>query len=930
MAFDSSLMRRHVRAPLNAGTVLRVVLLLLCAVALLTAQPRSSGAGSDAARGYVPLASFAGTDSALSQPVTLVGAARPLGAALTDIARQARLALVFDATQPGMQVPRDVRLTAVPARDAIERLLSGTAFRALVGASGQVVITLRRTSASDAQASQPGPRVRLSGYVRSRISLEVIRRAQISVDNSAVSAETNDDGFYSLLLSAGTHRLRVRAIGYAPLDSNLTLTSNVTRDLLLDTRKVTLAAVTVQADANGDRPDLDPRTPDMSVVRLDLAAVKLLPPVLGEPDPIRSLTLLPGVSLSSDASTAFSVRGGAADQNLFLLDEATIYNPSHVLGFLSTFNTDAVDNVTLYKGAIPARFGGRLSSVVDVRQREGNAKEFAGSASIGLLASRLALEGPLPKSRGSYMLAARRSYADVFARASSDSALREATAYFYDVNAKTNLRLGSSGALLLSGYLGRDRFGQGASLDAGWGNKAATLRWNQAFGGRLFSKVTAAWGDYDYRLDVPIDSRDSITWSSRIRSVDLKIDQTFYLSDGNSLEFGAQLVEQEFRPGKIEPRGADSTIRRREVPARFGLAPALYLGQDVQLGSRVAVRYGLRYAAFERRGAATVTRYRNDAPVVYNGALARYEPGVPRDSIRYRAGQRISFFDGLEPRVSARVTVSDDASIKASYARTQQFIALASRTNSVTPLDVWEPVGPYVKPLVSDQFAVGYSRSGASHELSVEAYYKTSSNLIDFIDGADVVLNPRLETLLVQGDGRAYGVEVLARRRTGRTTGWVSYTLGRAEQRVPLPAGSTAGGGINGGRYYPSPFDKTHNLSVVVMRPLGAKWTLGSTFALASGLPATLPVARYYVDGLLVSEYSARNGSRLPLYHRLDLSATRRFGRGELQFGVINAYNRFNAQALRFRQQGRNPLVSEAVQTSVFGIVPSVAYAFRF
>jgi TonB dependent receptor/TonB-dependent Receptor Plug Domain len=923
----------HALRRATSRTVIRCLLLLLSVAALLTAQPRRPAAATEAAPGFTSLAAASSAIGGLLVPVTVHLVSQPLSDVLSEISRQSSVAFATDAAHPGMQVIRDFRVTAMPARDAIQRALVGSPFTAVVSASGQVIIAAPPApSPRDVAASQPGLRFRLSGYIRSRVSLEVVRRAQLVADNGIVRGESNDDGFYSLLLAPGTHRLIVRAIGFAPIDTSLTISASVTRDLLMNTRKVTLAAVTVQADANGDRPDLDPRTPDMSVVRLDLAAVKLLPPVLGEPDPIRSLTLLPGVSLSSDASTAFSVRGGAADQNLFLLDEATIYNPSHILGFLSTFNTDAVDNVTLYKGAIPARFGGRLSSVVDVRQREGNAKEFAGSASIGLLASRLALEGPLPGSRGSYMFAARRSYADVFARASSDSAIRDAIAYFYDVNAKTNLRLGSSGALLLSGYLGRDKFGQGAGFAAGWGNKAATLRWNQAFGGRLFSKVTAAWGDYDYRLDVPIDTRDSITWSSRIRSLDLKVDQTLYLSDRNSLEFGAQLTDQEFRPGTVTPRGSEATITRREVPARFGIAPAVYVGQELQLGARVAVRYGLRFAGFLRQGPATITRYRDDAPVVYNGTLGRYEPGVPRDSVRYTSRQRIASFSGLEPRLSARVMLTDASSLKASYSRTQQFLSLASKTNSVSPLDVWEPAGPYVKPLVSDQFAVGYSRATPNYELSIEGYYKQSENLVDFIDGADVVLNPRIETLLVQGNGRAYGMELLARRSTGRTTGWISYTLGRAEQRFPVPAnaGAALGGGINGGQYYPSPFDKTHNLSVVAIRPIGRKWTLGSTFALASGLPATFPVARYQIDGLLVTEYGPRNGARLPLYHRLDVSATRQFSRGELQLGVLNVYNRFNAQALRFRQQQANPLVAEAVQTAIFGIVPSVAYAFRF
>jgi Carboxypeptidase regulatory-like domain/TonB-dependent Receptor Plug Domain len=772
-------------------------------------------------------------------------------------------------------------------------------------------------------------RVRLSGYVRSLASGEVVRRAQVIVGNDALQVETNEEGFFSLLIAPGPYRVRLRAIGFAPLDTTVRLAANTIRDFRLVTRKVTLAAVTVQADraSDEDRPDLDPRTPDMSVVRLDIAALKLLPTVLGEPDPIRSLTLLPGVSLSSDASTAFSVRGGAADQNLFLLDEATVYNPSHILGFLSTFNADAIDNFTLYKGAIPSRFGGRLSSVIDVRQREGNANEFAGSASIGLLASRATLEGPLPKHSGSYMLAARRSYADLFARFASDTAIRDTRAYFYDLNAKASVRLGGSGALLFSGYLGRDLFSGSSDFGAGWGNRSGTLRWNQAFGGRLFSKATAAYGIYDYRLQIVTGLQDSIAWTSNIRSIDVKLDQTLYVSPSNTIEFGGQLTDQSIRPGDLVPSGASSIFQRRQIERRRTLLPALYLGQELQLGPRIALRYGLRYAGWSRRGAGTIYQYVNNAPVVYNDALSRFEPGVLRDSTQYGSGARIAGGGGVEPRMSARVMVGAQSSVKASYARTQQFLLLVSNTNSVSPLDVWEPAGPHVKSQAADQFAIGYSRNTPGWELSAESYYKRVARAVDFIDGSDILLNPRIETQLVQGQGRAFGMELLARRTAGAVTGWVSYTLSRSELRFTSPSGS---GGIDDGHWYAGPFDKTHNLAVVAMRPLGKKWIAGATFTLASGLPTTFPASRYAIDGLLVTEFGRRNGGRLPLYHRLDLSATSQFRRGELQLGVLNAYNRFNAQSLRFRQQATNPRITEAVQTSIFGIVPSISYAFHF
>jgi outer membrane receptor protein involved in Fe transport len=398
------------------------------------------------------------------------------------------------------------------------------------------------------------------------------------------------------------------------------------------------------------------------------------------------------------------------------------------------------------------------------------------------------------------------------------------------------------------------------------------------------------------------------------------------------LEFGGEVTRQEFRPGKITPAGDTLQLRPREVEPRFGNARAAYLGHEIDIGTRAAIRYGVRWAGFDRVGAGTRYRYVNNAPVIYNAALGRFEPGRLLDSSRVAAGSTISSFSGWEPRASLRLSINDRQSIKTSYSRTQQFLQLISNTNSPTPLDVWEPVGPFIKPQVANQYAVGWAGQWRSLELTAETYYKTATGTVDYIDGADVILNPRLETILIQGLGRAYGLELYARRTTGRLTGWVSYTLARSEQRFPAPgnAGSSVAGGINEGRWYPSPFDKTHNLSIAGVWQWTPKWSVGSTFLLASGLPTTLPRSRYVVDDFLVAEYGPRNSSRLPLYHRLDLNLTRTLRRGELQFGALNLYNRFNAQALRVRQQTRNPLVAEAVQTSIFGIVPSINYVFRF
>ncbi len=765
-------------------------------------------------------------------------------------------------------------------------------------------------------------RVQLSGYVRDSRSGEVIRYALLAIDGDSIRGQSNADGFYFLSLSPGSHRIRVRAIGYAPLDSTLTLTASGTADFEMTRRVVSLQEVQVSVER--PPPDVDPASPAMSVARLDLASVRQAPSALGEVDPLRSIALLPGVSRSSDFSTAFSVRGGTSDQNLILLDEATIYNPAHVLGFLSVFNSDAVTDMTLYKGAIPARFGGRLSSVLDVRQREGNANAFDGSATIGLLASRVFVEGPL-LHRGSFLVAARRSYADLFTRAASDTSLRDTRAYFYDLNAKTNLKVGSSGTLMASAYAGRDLFSPSRDFAAGWGNRSATLRWNQILTPRLFSKLSYTVGTYDYLLGFKVlDSR--VDWRSRITSHELRLDETFHVSEHSSVEFGGEFGSQSIRPGDLVPSDTTALLPVRIDP-RHGMASAVYASHEIDMGERVTLQYGLRYSTYARRGPATIYQYAGGRAVSYDPALSRYETGIVVDSSR-RGGGTIASFGGLEPRISLRVGLAPTASLKASYARTRQYLLLASRTNSPTPLDVWEPAGPWVKPQRADQVALGYSATmgNGRYEFSAEAYFKRAYNVLDFVDGSDVILNQRIESALLQGLGRSYGLELLLRRKVGNITGWASYTLSRSEQRFAVAPGA----GVNDGAWFPAPTDKTHDLSIVALRPLNDTWMLGATFALASGLPVTYPVSRYVIDDYVVPEYGRRNSSRLPAYHRLDLSLTRQGRQSELQFGIFNVYNRFNAQSMTFRQSSADPLRTEAVQLSVFGIVPSISYTRRF
>lgn len=770
--------------------------------------------------------------------------------------------------------------------------------------------------------------VHLSGFVRNGATREVVRHADVTLDGGLLQQESNTDGFYFFRLTTGRHRVRVRAIGYTPLDTTLDVTGNLELDLTLTPRPPVLDVVAVKATA--ERPDLDPHVPDMGVIRMDLQTARDAPALLGENDPIRSLALLPGVSTLNDASTAFSVRGGSADQNLVLLDESTIYNPTHVVGFLSAFNGDAIDDITLYKGSIPARFGGRLASVVDIRQRDGDANNFEGKATVGLLSSRATVEGPIPFIGGSYMLAGRRSYVDLIQRALPDTALHGNLAYFYDLNGKATIPLGRDGSLSISRYNGQDHLGTNVGLGLGWGNRATSARWSEVVGGRLYSKVTIASSRYAYQLHFPVGNLDSITWVASIASLDAKIDETLHFTEANSLEFGVERTAHDIAPGNLAPN-AGSSLPRQDIEKRRATEYAAYLGHDFEVSRRWSLRYGVRASAFDRNGAATIYKYRG-GPLIFNSALDRFEPGTVVDSTIYRSGQRVSSFGAIEPRATATLALTDQSSLKASFARTRQYLQLATKTDTPTPFDIWEPAGPFIRPQTSDEVALGYSANLGVYETSVEAYARKAYNVVDFVDGADLILNRQLETTLLQGTGRAAGLELIARKRSGRLTGWLSYTLSRAEERLPatVRTDSSVSGGVNGGAYFPAPSDRPHNLSIVAVYHPQSKWRFGSTFALASGLPTTLPAARYQIDGLIVAEYGARNSSRLPLYHRLDLSAIRTTKHGEVEFGLFNAYNHFNAQSLVFRPKKDAPLSSEAVELEPLGLVPSISYSFRF
>ncbi len=763
--------------------------------------------------------------------------------------------------------------------------------------------------------------VTLSGFLRDSANGEALIGANISIPELAKGTASNQYGFFSLTLPAGSYEVVFEYIGFDAICRTLTLTNDL--KLTLELRQAAVAGDEVVVSA--ERADRNVNSIEMSVARLDVKTVEKVPVVLGEADILKTIQLLPGISTAAEGSSGFNVRGGAADQNLVLLDEAPVFNASHLFGFFSVFNADATNDVQIYKGGIPARYGSRLSSVLDVRQKEGNSKSFKASGGLGLIASRLLLEGPINKGRGSYMLAGRRSYGDLFLKLSGN----DNTAYFYDLNFKSNYEINSANRIFLSGYFGRDRFEIADIFGTSWGNSAFTLRWNHLFSNKLFSNFSAIYSNYDYSLDI-LASGASYNWKSNIINTHLKGDLTWFLSDQHQIYFGGNATYYLFQPGKVREIN-QSNITPVDLDEKFALEPSAYVSHEWKLNSALTLRSGLRFSSFSRLGKQRIFSYQNGAPVIFNQNLGLYQSASVVDSISYGTNDLIERFSGLEPRVSAKVNLGQQQSLKMSYNRTRQYLHLISNTTSPTPLDIWVPSGPFIKPQIADQFAAGYFHNfrDGQIETSVEGFYKTMQNQLDYIDGADLTVNNRLETELLSGEGRAYGMEVYLRKNSGRWSGWLSYTLSRSERQIT--GLSSLDPGINNGEYYPNSYDKTHDLSLTTIFEPNENWTLSSNFVYQSGRPITYPQGRYQILGLAIPHFEDRNQNRLPAYHRLDLSLTmhQRFG-GDWIFSIYNVYNRQNASSITFRENEDQPGLTEAVQTSIFGIVPSITYNVKF
>jgi hypothetical protein len=764
---------------------------------------------------------------------------------------------------------------------------------------------------ADGESDPSVKRYSVSGHVKDAGSGEDLFGASILVVDLGTGSVANEYGFYSLSLPKGQYTLRFSYTGYESQVQKVTVEKDIILDIQLNALSETLQEVEIKAE----RTDANVKAPEMSVVKMDVKTINKIPALMGEVDIIKAIQLLPGVLSVSEGSSGYSVRGGSPDQNLILLDEATVYNPSHFLGFFSVFNNDAIKDVKLYKGDLPAQYGGRLASVLDVRMKDGNQKKFSGTGGIGLISSRLTLEGPIIKDRTSFIVSGRRTYADLFLPLSKNEDVQDSKLHFYDFNAKINHTLNENNRLYLSGYFGKDIF-KNPFAYMKLGNATATARWNHLFSKRLFSNFTAIYSQYSYSLGTANeDEPSSFMWTSNLQDWQLKGDFTYYASTNHTLRFGFSSTYHIFDPGEAKGTGEESLFTEYKLDHNFALESGIYASDDQLIGSRLTLKYGLRFSLFQNVGPGTVYLYDKD-----------FEPV---DSTSYSSGDFYHTYAGLEPRLGITYVLDEFSSLKASYSHTYQYLQLAQNSTAGTPLDIWYSASPNVKPQVCDQVAAGYFRNLLQNkiETSVEVYYKNMQRSIDFKDHAELLLNKQLEGELRFGKAWSYGIEMMVAVPQGRLNGWVSYTYSRTWRQFK---------DINNGAKYPAPYDSPNNVSIVLNYDATKRISLSATWVYSTGKPVTFPTGRAVIGGAIVPIYSDRNAYRMKDYHRLDLSVTlhqkpseKRF-HWDLVFSAYNAYSRHNAWAINFVQDAQNPYTTYAEMTYLFGIIPAITFNFTF
>ncbi len=747
----------------------------------------------------------------------------------------------------------------------------------------------------------------LSGKVKSGNKGESLIGA--SVRAGAAGTSSNEYGFYSLTLPQGKYVLEVSSVGLQSKTIEFLLNKDTVLNILLDEEAAALEEVTVIGRSN--RRSLS--SPQMGIEKLTTREIKNIPVLMGERDLLKTIQLLPGIKSAGDGNSGFFVRGGAADQNLILLDEAPVYNASHLLGFFSTFNSDAIKDVAVYKGGMPAQYGGRLSSVLDIKMNDGNNQDYNVSGGIGVISSKVNIEGPIQKDKSSFLVSARRTYADLFTKLSKDSVARENKLWFYDINAKMNYELGSKDRLYVSGYFGADKLGAADNFALLWGNATGTLRWNHIFNKKLFSNTSLIFSNYNYEVKIKGGAND-VSIFSQIRDYNFKEELQWFLDSKNNIRIGVNSIYHTMRPGDVTS-SETSSYNSQYLQKRYSWENAIYASNVWKASEKFNLSYGLRFTGFSILGA---------------GDFYTINPaGEILDTLRYKKGDFVKTYFNLEPRLAASYQLSKSSSIKVSYVRNVQNLHLISSSASGNPTDKWVASTNIIKPEISDQVSLGYYKNlaGNLYELSTEVYYKTMQNQVDYKDGANVFNGSNaIEAELLFGKGRAYGLEAMIKKKAGKFTGWISYTLSKTERKID---------GINNGSWYRARQDRTHDIAVVGMYELNNKWSFSASWIYYTGDAVSFPSGKYNIENEVYFYYTERNGYRMPDYHRLDLGATlvlkkRKKMSSELAFSLYNAYGRQNAYSITFRESEDDPNKTEAVKLSLFRFIPSVSYNFKF
>ena len=761
----------------------------------------------------------------------------------------------------------------------------------------------------------------LSGYVLDSQTNELVIGASVIIDELNIGTITNSYGFFSITVKEGDYSVKTQNLGYKDDLQIISLNKNIILNIYLTEEVESLDEVIIMENTE----DIDIELPVLSLNIISGKTIKQTPVVFGESDILKTIQLLPGVSSAGEGASGFNVRGGAADQNLILFDEAIIYNSSHLFGLFSVFNSDAIKEVKLYKGGIPSSYGGRLSSVLDVYQKDGNNQNFSMNGGIGAISSRLLVEGPIQKNQSSFLVASRGTYAHLFLKLTDI----ENIAYFYDLNTKSNFVIDNKNKIFLSGYFGRDLFKLDGTFMNTYGNSTLNLRWNHLINEKTFSNTSLIFSDYYYGLQLDFVGFD---WKSGIKNLNFKFDLKNYYSNIFQFNYGLNVIYYDFNPGTIGPLTPDSGFNFSRLNKKYAFENSTYFDVIHKINSQLSMRYGIRLNQFLRLRQNGLQQYANDDPLYYDNDLKIYDPATPLAGNFDNNSSVFKTYNNIEPRINISYSFNNQ-SIKASYNRLNQYLHLISNTSSPTPLDIWVPSGPYIKPQKLDQYALGYYKRIKNIKIETEIFFKKIKNRLDYIDGADLVANDNIETVILPGKSRAYGFEILLKKSEGRHKFMVAYTLSKSEQKTP--GRNSLEDGINFSNWYNTPYDKPHDFSINSEYILSKKLKIVGNFIYQTGQPTNYPNSQYTYMNLNVPNYGKRNSQRLPNYHRMDINLTltpekkNKKIESSWVFGIYNLYDRDNASSIIFRRNNET-LKNEAVQISIFGIVPSVTYNFKF